>query len=153
MLKNIALVAIAIYLACTFLGGCSPIGENQIETVQNLVYKNNDKEQTLEDWLDESFDDTEWSKQTSPINGMDYVKFTGTNKNDGKKWEIYFFALTTSMSDNRFVQIIENKLDINQVLLSGRVEDIAIDGELASGDKFGEAIQHAKQVQRKDINI
>lgn len=27
MLKNIAIVAIAIYLACTFLGGCSPIGE------------------------------------------------------------------------------------------------------------------------------
>ena len=145
MLKNIAIVAITIYLACTFLGGCSPIGENQIETVQNLVYETNDKKQTLEDWLDESFDDTEWS------NGMDYVKFTGTNKNDGKKWEIYFFAWTSSMSDNRLIQIIENKLDINQVLLSGRVEDIAIDGEVVSGDKFGEAIQHARQVERKDI--
>ena len=107
---------ILVSIMCVTLSGCSPLGDSQIDTVKNMKYKDTKGNvETLEDLLDENFDDVEWDTWVSPINGMTYVKFSGKDNTNDDEWHILFFALTSSNSDNDLIRNIENELDINQV--------------------------------------
>lgn len=138
--------AILVSIMCVTLSGCSPLGDSQIDTVKNMKYKDTKGNvETLEDLLDENFDDVEWDTWVSPINGMTYVKFSGKDNTNDDEWHILFFALTSSNSDNDLIRNIENELDINQVLFSYKMTSVVINGREYAGfegeSKFDYAIR------------